>query len=115
MKEAQGKKEVKRVANRRKPKEAIPQDEPIPTSKQSNKLFHNLEEDRIRLEEEQRERAEKEKARREEIERIERESKSHEPSLQCPFCQNIQYEASSRDPTTAWCLKCGRAFALDWK
>lgn len=85
------------------------------TPKQENKLFHNLEEDRIRLEESQRKKAEKEKAREEEIKHAERESRKHDPFLQCPFCQNIQYEVFSRDPTTAWCLKCGKAFMVDWK
>lgn len=83
--------------------------------KQENKLFHNLEEDRIRLEEAQRKRDEELKKRAEELEALEKVSSERKPYLKCPFCANIQYEISSRERGTAWCLRCGKAFMEIWK
>lgn len=34
--------------------------------------------------------------------------------LQCPFCNNIQYSLNSRDPSSAWCIKCGKCFPVIW-
>jgi len=80
-----------------------------------DQMFFNLEEGRIHLDEEQKAKdAEKNKitAEREAQEKLDNASK---PRLICPFCANIQYTLNSKDPTTAWCDKCGRAFMVDWK
>lgn len=83
--------------------------------KQDNKLFHNLEEDMIRLEEAQRNRDKELKKQAEELENLEKASSEHKPYLKCPFCANVQYEIASREKGTAWCLRCGKAFMEIWK
>ena len=59
--------------------------DPNDTPKQKNKLFHNLEEDHIILEE--KERQKREEAKRKEIEKEEeiKSSANYKPYLECPF------------------------------
>ncbi len=35
--------------------------------------------------------------------------------LECPYCNNVQNESLHKDPTSAWCSKCGRCFPVNWK
>ncbi len=82
---------------------------------QKNKLFHNLEEDRINLNEFEREK-EKERKLKEAQEMSEKMKKgTGKKFLRCPFCQNVQYEINSSDSTSAWCSSCGRCFSAIWQ
>ena len=83
--------------------------------KKQHEMFHNLLEGQLDFEtvEMRKKQAEKDSAEREQ-EKLAKENKG-KPFLECPFCQNIQYESYSKDPSSAWCTRCGRAFQLAWK
>jgi len=79
------------------------------------KNFRTLEEDFIDSEAERKEDLAKQKAREVKFEEAEKSSKDHTPYLECPFCGNTQLDTNSREPGTAWCHKCGKAFIPIWK
>lgn len=71
----------------------------------------NLETDRINYESQVKAKQVAEDKRQEEL----RKADSHKPYVECNFCHNQQYELFSKDPITALCQKCGKAFMADWK
>lgn len=83
--------------------------------KKQHQMFHNLEEERMVMENKIIEQKEAQKIKEQEELEKQKSIKDYKPKLQCPWCSNIQYELNSKDITTAWCGKCGRAFMAEWK
>ena len=88
--------------------------EKTPIAEKQHEMFYNLEEGRIKLEEQEREKAAIIKAKEIEAEKLEREKNEGKPKLTCPFCHHVQYYLNSKDVTTSWCMSCGRAFMVNW-
>jgi len=80
--------------------------------KKEKHMFHNLEEDRINLEAEQRENKNNEEVLQAQVSAT---KVTHARYLECPFCYNKQNDINSKDVTSAWCYKCGKAFEAHWK
>jgi hypothetical protein len=82
--------------------------------KKQHEMFYSLAEGQMILEDEIRRKKEIAAKAQEEAEKQAMEAKK-EPFLECPFCQNTQKASNSKDPTSAWCVRCGKAFSIKWK